>query len=293
MTDDMSAVRLNDLAGLWRRTVIAWPDGRSDTTTDAFWLQGPKYFADLRIPRGRPDLPAGSCLRDLDWDMLRFMARQEGFFGDLEVAQSTGHWHRAFDYQPDTGVADRGTLKFEGDVLVERGVESPYVEHWQRESRAGENAMALRLVSGDPLSFGCLIAAGDAFIYARSRAMHLPRNTTLHQLVSDAGSIEAAQNFFDCEISFGRRRGARWEIERSSLPYREGQTLAPALDAASLVIGDVAPTGAASKRAWRIAACESSAADPFFHWFGLESRSDAAGAVGLAARLPMAKLGAD
>lgn len=273
--------------------MIAWPDGRSDTTTDVYWFQGLTHFADMRIPRGRPDLPTASCLRDLDWEMLRFMAQQEGFFGHLEVAGSTGHWYRAFDYQPDTGVADRGRLKFEGEVLVERGVEVPYVEHWRRESRAGEDTMALSLISGDALSFGCLIAAGDAFIYARSRATHLPSNTTLHQLVSDAGSIEAAQNIFDCEISCGRRRGATWEIERSSLPYREGRFLAPAVGAASLVIDDVTPTGAALKRAWRIVACESSTADPFLHWFGPERPSDAVRVAGLATCLPAAKLGAD
>ena len=272
-----SAVRLDDLSGLWRRTMIAWPDGRSDTTTDVYWFQGLTHFADMRIPRGRPDLPTASCLRDLDWEMLRFMAQQEGFFGHLEVAGSTGHWYRAFDYQPDTGVADRGRLKFEGEVLVERGVEVPYVEHWRRESRAGEDTMALSLISGDALSFGCLIAAGDAFIYARSRATHLPSNTTLHQLVSDAGSIEAAQNIFDCEISCGRRRGTRWEIERSNLPYREGQSLAPAMGAASLVIDDMTPKGTALKRAWRIAACESNTADPFLHWFGLDRGPVAAG----------------
>ena len=61
--------------------------------------------------------------------MLQFMARQEGFIGHLDVADSTGHWHRSFDFQPANGVADRGSLRFEDDVLVERGVELPYVEH--------------------------------------------------------------------------------------------------------------------------------------------------------------------
>src|SRR5215469_9650934 len=106
-------VRLPDLYGLWRRAMIAWPDGRRDTATEVYWLQGPHHYADLRIPPGRPAHRGIACLRDLDWPMLDFMARQEGFFGKLDVAQSIGAWHRAFDYQPDTGVPDRGALAFD------------------------------------------------------------------------------------------------------------------------------------------------------------------------------------
>lgn len=92
--------------------LLAWPDGRSDTASAVMWVQGSRHFADLRIPPGRPDREKASCLRDLDWEMLRFLSQQEGFFGHLDIAHAIGHWHRVFDYQPETGIADRGSLAF-------------------------------------------------------------------------------------------------------------------------------------------------------------------------------------
>ena len=53
------------LAGLWRRSLIMWPDGRRDTTTWVNWLQGGKSYIDLRQPRGRPDF-SGVRLSGLD-----------------------------------------------------------------------------------------------------------------------------------------------------------------------------------------------------------------------------------
>jgi hypothetical protein len=259
---------LSDVTGLWQRILIAWPDGRTDTTTEVFWLQGPCSYADLRIPAGRPARPNVTCLRDLDRTMLRFMARQEGFFGHLEIVDSVGQWHRAFDYQPDTGMADRGALAFENGILVERGIDVLYTEHWSCRSATGAlMALLLATETGTP---GCLVAAGDAFIYARGRTISLPRGTTLNQLIEGAPSLEAAQDIFDCEISFGRRFAGNWRIERSSHCFREGALLSPVLDSAGgrLVIDDVTPEGTRIKLAWRITGHESTIDAPFSLWFG-------------------------
>ena len=268
-------VGLGDLCGLWRRTLIAWPDGRRDTDTDVFWLQGPRTYADLRVPVGRPSSANVSCLRDLDWPLLRFMARQEGFFGRLDVAKAVGTWHRAFDYQPDTGIADHGALAFEDGILVERGIDLPYLEHWSRPVVA-KDAMALLLTTEAGIP-GCLVVAGAAFIYARGRAVALPRGVTLPQLIDSAASLQSAQALFDCEISFGRRADG-WRIERSSHCFREGARLAPALDGASgvLVIDDVTPEGASLKRAWRFTADESTIDAPLAHWFAADAAHEPA-----------------
>lgn len=258
-------ISLCDLGGLWRRTLLAWPDGRTDTTSEVFWLQGPRRYADLRIPAGRPAADV-ACLRDLDWTMLRFMARQEGFFGELTVSDSVGYWDRVFDYRPDTGTADCGALVMDGNILIERGIEQHYTELWSR-SCAGDDAMTL-VLQGEAGALGCLVVAGDAFIYARGRATALPRGATLNELINGAASLQAAQDLFDCEISFGRRRAGGWHIERSSHSFREGATLAPALDSVAglLTVGDVAPDGTPIKRTWRVIADEG--VSPLSRCFG-------------------------
>ncbi len=250
-------VSLTDMQGLWRRRLIAWPEGEADTTTEVYWLQGPELYADLRIPEGRPYGKA-SCNRELDWPTLRFLARQEGFFGKLKVETSIGHWHRVFDYQPNTGHQDRGHLAFENDVLIERGVEAPYVEHWVREPHT-DDVVALSLAAELPSRTGCLIVGGEAFMFATSRSAPLPPGADLSECVEAASSLQAAQDLFDCEISFGRARDQQWRVERSSLPFREGHTLRPDIDGETgkLLLHDVTPEGAFVRRAWQITASES------------------------------------
>jgi hypothetical protein len=249
-------IHLRDLGGLWRRALIVWSDGRSDRDdTEVFWLQGPSLYADLRVPAGRPAFANATCLRDLDFTMLRSMAAQEGFFGRFAVADTVGQWQRTFDYQPDTGIADRGTLAFEDGTLVERGIDLSYVEHWSRIDSGEGMALALAAESGAP---GCLVVAGDSFIYARGRVAALPPGGTLAQLIDSAVSLQAAQDLFDCEISFGRRRGSVWRIERSSHGFREGASLSPVFDelARTLAIADLTTEGAPVRHTWRVVAQE-------------------------------------
>ncbi len=258
-------VSLSDVHGLWRRTLIARPEETPDTTTEVYWLQGPTLYADLRIPAGRPACK-GACLRELDWPMLGFLARQEGFFGTLEVRSSIGHWRRDFDYQPDTGRKDRGHLAFDGCVLIERGVEAPYTEHWSREPTSAD-AAALLFADDAAARIGCLIAIGHAFMFVRSRGARLPPGADLAGCLEGARSLTAAQDLFDCEISFGRVTDGDWRIERSSLPFREGHALKPEADGKSgtLLLDDVTPEGSLMRRAWRIARAESVGARSAIH----------------------------
>jgi hypothetical protein len=199
--------------------------------------------------------------------MLSFLARQEGFFGTLEVSSSIGHWRRAFDYQPPTGREDRGRLTFEDDVLIERGVEAPYIEHWVRE-RPTEEVMALSLTTDAQPRTGCLVLAGDAFMYAISRSVKLPHGADLAACLKAAASLEEAQDLFDCEISFGRVRDRQWRIERSNLPFREGHRLRPDVETGtgSLMVDDIAADGSCMRRAWQIVSYEGTSAKPLRQW---------------------------
>jgi hypothetical protein len=257
-------VSLSDMQGLWRRRLIVWPEGEPDTTTEVYWLQGPRLYADLRIPEGRPHC-AASCLRELDWTVLKFLARQEGFFGHLNLDWPIANWHRAFDSQPDTGVPDGGHLAFEGEVMIEHGTEAPYIEHWVLEP--AKEVMALSLTTKDRT--GCLVAGRDMFMFAKSRSAKLPPGADLTECLKTAASLPEAQDLFDCEISFGRVRDHQWRIERSSLPFREGHTLQPDIESepGKLLLDDVTPEGSSVRRSWQITSSESTSARPLLHWF--------------------------
>jgi hypothetical protein len=71
-----------------------------------------------------------------------------------------------------------------------------------------------------------LVVAGDHFLYARNRASDLPAAKSLTELAAKA-SREQLLAYLDCELSHGTVRGGSvpWQIEHSTLPWREGTPL--------------------------------------------------------------------
>jgi hypothetical protein len=254
--------RITELQGLWRRSLIAWPDGRRDETTNVHYLQGPSRYADLRCPLGRPDFSHTRRLNDLAVEQIVWLATQEGFAGTLVPDGDAFEWRRTIDFQPATDQSDAGHLWFEADLLIEQGRDIPYIEHWHRENGAPHPCAALHLRQPDTGVDGFIVRVGDTFMYARDRAAPLPRNVSLAQCVGGSGSPAAARAMIDCEISAGRIQRGVWTIEHSSLPFREGRELAlmsiPGGD--GMLSSDIDADGVPLFRDWRIVAAEGAAA---------------------------------
>jgi hypothetical protein len=255
---------LGDVRGLWTRSLLAWPDGRRDETTSVSWLQGPTFYADLRCPENRPAFPAVSGRNTLTRDQIQWLATQDGFAGRLKFDGTYFEWQRAIDYQPASPSADAGKLWFEEGRMIEEGRDVPYIEHWHRaEQLADVPSGALQLAELETETKGFLVRSGELFMVARDRAVPLPRGGTLLDLVTGA-SLEQARVMVDCEISFGRIGPAGWIIERSSLPYRDGANLWPAMSGRDnrLTTADVTTDGAPLMRAWRMTDSEGDLALP-------------------------------
>lgn len=133
------------LNGLWRRSLLAWPDGRRDTTTWVRWLQGPSFYIDLRQPVGHGDFGAVGGLDQLDLPQIVWLAGQEGFAGELLYEDDFFEWRREIDFQLTTTYSDQGSLCFVDGVMVEKGKDIPYIEHWHRDSDPGKLMCAMRL----------------------------------------------------------------------------------------------------------------------------------------------------
>jgi hypothetical protein len=243
---------IEDLSGLWRRSLIAWPDGRRDVTTWVRWLQGSTRYIDLRQPANRPDFSRVGCLRALDGEGVKWLAGQEGFAGTFVFDGTWFEWRREIDFQPKALYSDAGALRWDGDVLVEEGRDVAYIEHWHRDEVPGAPMAAVTLASDDGQA--ALLRVGDLFMYARARPIVLPEGRHLEEHVAGASSLAAAQDLVDCEISIGRVDG--WVVDRSSLPWREGATLAPWRDGDRIGLADVDGHGRALRRSWRIVSAE-------------------------------------
>ncbi|WP_088288804.1 hypothetical protein [Kineosporia sp. A_224] len=235
MTSSPAAVTTPEaLLGPVRRSLYRDAEGRRDETTQVVWFQGPGLYVDLRRPAGlhppRPDLtgltgPAG--LATAPAPVLRWLGAHEGFAGTFTVTGDLARWDRLVDLQPPAGVPDEGRLHWDGTTLVEVGVHSAYVEHWHPEPAPVADAAAVRLRergSGRP---GVLVRVGARFGVARGRAAPLPPGARLTALLLRADAQERAA-LLDCEVALGRiDPDGRWVVEMSTLPYREGDDLAP------------------------------------------------------------------
>ncbi|MBE9180277.1 hypothetical protein IQ268_17080 [Oculatella sp. LEGE 06141] len=220
------------LTGVWRRLSIE-TDGSKDTTTQVIWLQTHQCFGDIRIPADRPTNDRSSLADLTAFDAIA-LSDQQGFAGMTELQESTCQWHRFIDYQPVTGQRDIGTLAWEGDLLIEEGVDADYREEWQRIDDGGGEFTALVVPatasteSGSRPSWqGCLVTAGDRFIYMWNRSQPLPAADSLTALIDSSTPSSEFLAYLDCEISLGVCQSGLvpWEIQLSTMPWREGQSL--------------------------------------------------------------------
>jgi hypothetical protein len=240
-------LNIEDMAGLWRRSLLAFPDGRRDISTIVSWLQAGAYYADLRQPGDMRDFSHAGELQDLSAADCAWLARQQGFAGIFRKVGDCFEWVRLLDFQPPGPFADIGRLYWDGDVLVEEGRDVEYLEHWHRDAPPELPILALELSGA---ARGVLVRVGGDFMYARDRAATLPPGDDLAACIAGAAGISEMRSLVDCEISVGTVAGAAWRIRRSTLPYRVNDDLSPRLGGARLTVAD----GGTTRRDWAITA---------------------------------------
>lgn len=195
-----------------------------DTHTEVEWLQAGPLYVDLRQPIGLAARISAACLAEVSPEDALLLVMQEGFAGEFVIAGAKGEWLREIDFQPPAPVRDHGLLEVYGDLLIERGIESDYIEHWQRQGAASNTKeWSARFLTEDEAP-AIVVRHGNRFGYTRGRAAPLDNGDTLAELVSGAAP-ELARALLDCEISVGTITAEGWRIERSSLPWRQGATL--------------------------------------------------------------------
>ena len=169
----MTAVVASDCTGLWRRTLLVGADGSRDISTDVVWLQGITGYVDSR-----------------------------GFAGTLHQHGDVFEWHRDVDLEPPGPFPDAGSMRWDGDTLIETGVHEDYVEHWVRDAGTFGASGALFLRGPDG-GAGLLVRVGDLFGWAGGG-----------EVVIDAvgGTRWSAMSIVEHQV---QANGARWSVERS------------------------------------------------------------------------------
>lgn len=221
--------------GLWRRRLLRDGNGE-DRETQVWWLQGDGQYVDLRIPPDRPDFTGVSRLDQCSDEQLSWLARQQGFAGQLSIEGDRLHWQRAIDFQPPAALADIGAMHWDGACLHEQGVLADYAEEWLWQ----RPATATSAVGTTPDRRGLRLVVGDWFMQAVDRREPLPPGTCLAELIARASAAPAS--LLDCAIDFGRveHTGGVLRVLASTLPWREGHDLTT-LDGAGVTFSATIP----------------------------------------------------
>jgi len=219
--------------GVWRRRLLTTRAGLHDDSTEVYWLQTRCLHADLRIPVPTPAADA-LTLAACTLAQQAALGRQAGFAGLTQVEGDICQWHRLIDFQPAGGPADIGRMTFEGpDRLIEDGLDGSYHEIWERlPGSVGANHGRWLQAADGSARHGCLLVAGEYFLFAAERAVALPNGGDLSAALQQA-SAEHRHALLAFELSFGLIEG--WAITHSTLPGRVGQALLPAVSNAFAV----------------------------------------------------------
>lgn len=216
------------MRGLWTRDWIEVRGVRSSQFAVTY-LQTPSLFADMRLPIQRPSFSHAASFADLTDDELLLLAKQRGFTGPVSAVGDTITWQHEIDFQPPNGTPDIGRVQRIGPTqMYEHALDSSYVESW-RSVASGDDAFLVVRVEHLGRLEQTLLVAGDYFLYVRNRSVDLPLAWSLDSLIGATHATRAQiVEYLDCEFSTGRVRtgSVPWEIQASTLPWREGHQLA-------------------------------------------------------------------
>jgi len=214
--------------GIWQRTLLIQA-GMVDDSSLVLWLQTEQYHVDIRIPAHRPIFTSIHQLEDCSDEQLSWLANQQGFTGVTQISGNTTEWIREHDFQPSNGRRDIGEMEFEtDDILMESGLDSDYIERWERVFNSHLNLSVKQIVGENRHAkkvHARLFTANSTFAFVRPRNKPLPNATSLSEAIDDfQPNRELLLDWLDFEISFGEIADEHHGyVTHSTLPFREGQ----------------------------------------------------------------------
>ena len=231
------------MLGLWCREWVRYPgvmieDPKAIQKSPQLvrYLQSPRSFGDMRYPKDRPAYTNTKSFADMSDSDLLIIAKAEGFVGyttaqNMDATHATVQWNRELDLNPTNGVDISRVVPMSDDRIYESALDNTWTEHYFRLTSGENRFLVVRVECAGRLD-RILIVGGDQFYFARNRAKDLPATNppsdSLSALITSTHATRAQIiEFLDCEFSVGRIRGGRvpWEIQYSTLPWREGKHL--------------------------------------------------------------------
>lgn len=221
-----------ELAGVWRRQAITWPDGSKDEHSRCFALvthDGAR--GEVCLPEVSPllDLPSAGDWRQLSDETAAALARNRGAIGTFVVDAGRCTQWRQIDFQPPGRQPEVARLHLHDDILLEDGIHVAYRAVWERVAGPQVPTALWEWRSEHAGPRVLLVLVGDHFVLGRERRAPLPpQRDGLTGLLAEADWAQRKRAIFDCEVSYGEWGPAGGVIRASTFPWREGERLAAA-----------------------------------------------------------------
>ena len=224
------------MMGLYRRRIIAFADGTSDTATQVFWLQSRNFSIDLRLPRDD-----GLVARAVPW--AEYSAAELNVLGNYEgwAARSSWDgeqlvWHDPVALQLHDRWPEPAPLRRVGNCMIEFAPSGAYVEDWRLQPSKPGPLVGLRLLEQREVDSGRLLHRGGGLIVSGDHAgLVLGRpepvagaGPLVQQILAASGDGEALGRLMGFETSMACGSVLEgFAVTHSTCPARIGQPVFP------------------------------------------------------------------
>lgn len=152
------------MMGLYRRHIITFADGTSDTETQVYWLQSRNFSIDLRLPRDADLVRKAESWASYTRDELAVLSDYEGW-----VAQSVWDgeqlaWREPIALQLHDRWPEPAPLQRVGNCMIEFAPSGAYVEDWRLQPSGPGPLVGLRMIDERELASGRVLHRGGGLI---------------------------------------------------------------------------------------------------------------------------------
>ena len=220
--------------GCFHRRAAAFADGSQDDATRVIRVQVHGLTGELRVPASRPDVSRRAGFDDCTVEELLALAVVDGGVADASWSNEALVRENGSGFQPYDSWPEASLLQRVGPSLTEFAPSRAYGLDWRLEPGSAGLLVGLRLMFETGLDGltrprdGGLLIAGEHCLFALDRRRPLPSRTPVQQQMRAAGDPFAfADMAFDGEVSYARRQpSGQFQVELSTHPFREGQSVA-------------------------------------------------------------------
>ena len=151
------------MIGVYKRNIISFYNGKSDNTTDVFWMQSRTFTIDLRLPKSRIDK---KNLDNYSKDELKEIGNYEGFLADSIYNGEELSWEGGISYHNRNKYPEPALLKKVGNCLLEFCPSNAYVEDWRLQNSDDDYLIGLELIEELNISKNEIIRNSGGLIIA-------------------------------------------------------------------------------------------------------------------------------